>query len=91
MLSTFFTLVMVGGLFVFADSYITMGLLGFENPYLIIGLSVMWIMALVGFKTSDDKPQIILALVGLPIGVVLTNYLRVSFFDASSVLQGIGL
>jgi predicted membrane channel-forming protein YqfA (hemolysin III family) len=83
--------VFLGGAAVYADSYITMGILGFENPYILFALVVIWMLALLGLFAPGEKGRVVSALIGIPLGAVATNALRVNLFGNDSLLKPLGL
>ncbi len=76
---------------VLIDVWITQGLLGFENPYVIFSLSVMAVFTISGALRDDSLAMILAMLTGVVLGVLITNLLRVKLFDQPSLLAGIGL
>jgi len=91
MFRNLFSGALFGGAAVYFDAHVTTGLLGFENPYAIFALLVMWAMAVVGLATSRDRWTLVPIIVGVPIGVYAVNLFRVQQFGEPSLLAGIGL
>ncbi len=87
----FIPFVLMGAAAVYLDVWVTQGLFGFENPYCVIALCVISVLALLGSFRDGRLPAIIMMIVGIVTGVLATNYLRTSYFDQPSVLIGVGL
>lgn len=87
--------VMVGALFgaveMYADIHLTMGVLGFSNPYAVFAVGVMWVMALLGLASSPQKGVLLGNLIGIPLGILGVDALRVRAFGQETLLPILGL
>jgi hypothetical protein len=91
MVSSIWVGLLLGSAALYMDAWLTTGVFGFENPYLTLAICVLAVMAVVGSVRLSDRGRIIGTVIGIGVGIIATNSLRVAAFSAESLLAGIGL
>jgi len=82
---------MLGVVILLLDVWVTKALLGFENPYIMLGMAFMSIFAITGALKDDGLPMTLAFLFGAFLGVLIMNAVRVHAFGETSMLSGVGL
>ncbi len=83
--------VMLGAAAMLLDTFITNGLLGFENGYISYALLFSTIFMITGAFRDDSVSMIMSVILGIVVGILTLNLARVQVFDKPSLLAGIGL